>query len=65
MSRLTQDGTVELVSRNQILRREQRGQGNDKMPIFHVQLTPSRIVNLITYPVARYSCHMMCDHTVN
>ena len=40
MKRLTQDGTAETVSRDQILRRE-RGQGN-----FMVQLTTSRIVNL-------------------
>ena len=41
MSRLTRDGTAELVSRDQILRRE-RGQGN----IFPVQLTKCRIGNL-------------------
>ena len=28
MDRLTQDGTAEPVSRDQVLRREQRGQGN-------------------------------------
>ena len=41
MSRLTRDGTVETVSRDQILRHE-RGQGK----IFPVQLTTSRIGNL-------------------
>ena len=42
MSRLTRDGTAELVSRDQILRHA-RGQGNI---IFPVQLTTSRIGNL-------------------
>ena len=42
MSRLTQDGTAEPVSRDQILRHA-RGQGNI---IFPVQLTTSRIGNL-------------------
>ena len=32
MSRLTRDGTAEPVSRDQILRREQRGQGNIHFP---------------------------------
>ena len=32
MSRLTRDGTAEPVSRDQILRREQRGQGNIYFP---------------------------------
>ena len=41
MSRLTRDGTVETVSRDQILRHE-REQGK----IFPVQLTTSRIGNL-------------------
>ena len=43
MSRLTRDGTAEPVSRDQILRHA-RGQGNI---IFPVQLTTSRIGNLI------------------
>ena len=43
MSRLTRDGTAEHVSRDQILRHA-RGQGNT---IFPVQLTTSRIGNLI------------------
>ena len=42
MSRLTRDGTAELVSRDQILRHA-RGQGN---VIFPVQVTTSRIGNL-------------------
>ena len=45
MSRLTRDGTAEPVSRDQILRRA-RGQGNI---IFSVQLTTSRIGNLIRF----------------
>ena len=32
MSRLTRDGTVEPVSRDQIIRREQRGQGTINFP---------------------------------
>ena len=43
MTRLTRDGTAEPVSRDQILRHA-RGQGDI---IFPVQLTPSRIGNLI------------------
>ena len=43
MGRLTRDGTAELVSRDQILRRE-RGQ---ETFVFPVQLTTSRIGNLI------------------
>ena len=42
MSRLTRDGTVEPISRDQIIRRE-RGQGYIYFPR---QLTTSRIVNL-------------------
>ena len=42
MSKLTQDGTAELVSRDQILRRKRR-QGNIH---FAVQLITSRIGNL-------------------
>ena len=42
MSRLTRDGTAETVSRDQLLRRE-RGQ---RIIIFPVQLTTSRIGNL-------------------
>ena len=44
MSRLTRNGTVEPVSRDQVLRRE-RGQGNIHFD-FLVQLTTSRIDNL-------------------
>ena len=37
------DGTAEPVSQDQILRREQRGQGNIHFP---VQLTTNRVANL-------------------
>ena len=43
MSRLTWDGTAELVSRDQILRRVN---GDREISIFPVQLTTSRIGNL-------------------
>ena len=43
MSRLTQDGTVEPVSRDQILRRER---GSREIYIFPVQLTTRRVGNL-------------------
>ena len=43
MSRLTRDGTAEPVSRDQLLRREQRGQ---EMFNFHDHLTTSRVGNL-------------------
>ena len=48
MSRITRDGTAEIVSRDKILRRE-RGQGN---------------INFLCSadPVDPYSCYM-CDHT--
>ena len=42
MNRLTRDGTAELVSRDQVLRRD-RGQGKI---VFLVQLTTSRMGNL-------------------
>ena len=55
MSMLTRDGTVERVSRDQLLRRE-RGQGKKH---FHVQLTTSRIDNF-----SLYSAVCICyDHT--
>ena len=41
MSRLTRDGTAELVSRDEILRREQGQEKN----MFPVQLTTNRIDN--------------------
>ena len=56
MSRLTQDGTAEPVSRDQILRRE-RGQGNI---IFFCSADHEQDWQL--YPVDPYSCYM-CDHT--
>ena len=58
MSRLTWDGTVEPVSRDEILRRE-RGQ---EMLILPVQLTTSRIGNLtrlihtLAICVTRHTC---------
>ena len=56
MSRLTQDGTAEPVSRNQIIRRE-RGQGDMNFPCSgdHEQ-------DWQPYPVDPYSCYM-CEHT--
>ena len=56
MSRLTRDGTVEPVSRDQILRRE-HGQGNIIFPCLadHKQ-------DWQPDPVDPYICYM-CDHT--
>ena len=56
MRRLTRDGTAELVSRDQILRRE-CGQGNIYFPCpaDHEQ-------DWQPYPVDPYSCYI-CDHT--
>ena len=56
MSKLTRDGTAELVSRDQILRRE-RGQGN-----IAFTCSANREQNWQPYPVDPYSCYM-CDHT--
>ena len=56
MSRLTRDGTAELVSRDQILRHE-RGQGNI---IF--SCSADHVQDWQPYPVDPYSCYM-CDHT--
>ena len=56
MSRLTRDGTAELVSRNQILRRE-RGQGN-----IHFLCSADHEQDWQPYPVDPYSSYM-CDHT--
>ena len=56
MSRLTRDGTAELVSRDQILRRE-RGQGNIDFPC-----SPDHEQDWQPYSVDPYSCYM-CDHT--
>ena len=57
MSRLTRDGTAEPVSRDQILRREQRGQGN-----IHFPYSADHVQDWQPYPVDPYSCYM-CDHT--
>ena len=56
LSRLTRDGTVEPVSRDQILRRE-RGQGN-----FHFLCSADHVQDWQPYPVDPYFCYM-CDHT--
>ena len=56
MSRLTQDGTAEPVSRGQILRHE-RGQRN-----FHFFCSADHVQDGQTYPVDPYS-YYMCDHT--
>ena len=57
MRRLTRDGTVELVSRDQILRRG-RGQGNFFFPVLnsadHVLQDWQR------YPVDPSSCYILC-----
>ena len=57
MSRLTRDGIVEPVSRDQILRRER---GHREMPIFSVQLITNRIGNLtpsiLTLAIYLYVC---------
>ena len=58
MSRLTRDGTAELVSRDQILSRE-RGQGNTNFPC-----SADHAQDWLSYPVDPYSCYM-CDHTQN
>ena len=56
MSRLTRDGTAELVSRDQILRHE-RGQGN-----IHFSCSAYPVQDWQPYPVELYSCYM-CAHT--
>ena len=56
MSRLTRDGTAELVSRDEILRRE-RGHGK-----FHFSLFSSPRAGLAIYPVDPYSAET-ADHT--
>ena len=58
MSRLTQDGTAEPVSRDQTLRREQRGQGNTHFPS-----SADHAQDWQPYPIDPYSCYMLCDHT--
>ena len=56
MSRLTRDGTVETVSRDQILRRE-RGQGKVNFPCSADHVQDGQL-----YTVDPYACYM-CDHT--
>ena len=58
MSRLTRDGTAEPVSRDQILRHEQRGQGN----IHFFSCSADHVQDWQPYPVDPYFCYM-CDHT--
>ena len=57
MSRLTRDGIAEPVSRDQILRHEERGQGN-----IHFYCSADHVQDWQPYPVDPYSCYM-CDHT--
>ena len=58
MSRLTRDGTVETVSRDQILTHE-RGQGN-----IHFPCSADHEQDWQPYPVDPYTLAMcMCDHT--
>ena len=54
MSRLTRDGTVEPVSRDQILRRE-RGQGN-----INFLCSADHVQDWQPYPVDPYSCYCIC-----
>ena len=56
MSRLTRDGSAELVLRDQIPRRE-RGQGN-----IHFSCSADHEQDWQPYPIDPYSCYM-CDHT--
>ena len=58
MSRLTRDGTAEPVSRDQILRREERGQGFIDFPC-----SPDHEQDWQPYAVSPYSCYICCDHT--
>ena len=60
MSKLTRGGTAEPVSRDQILRREQRGQGNIHFP----RSSADHVQDWQPYPVDPYSCSIMCDHTL-
>ena len=56
-SNLTRDGTVEPLLRDQILRREQRGQGNIDFPC-----SADRVQEWQPYAVDPYPCYM-CDLT--
>ena len=51
MSRLTRDGTAELVSRDQILRRREHGQENINFPF-----SADHEKDWQPYPVDPYSC---------
>ena len=60
MSRLTQDGTAEAVSRDQILRHVVRGQGNIHFPCS----ADHDKQDWQPYPVDPYSTAIICDdHT--
>ena len=59
MSRLTRDGTVEPVSRDQILRRE-RGQGNSHFPC-----SADHEQDWQPYPVDAYSCYTIDVMTIH
>ena len=54
MSRLTRDGTAEPVSRDQIIRHEQRGQGN-----IHFSCSADHVQDWQPYPVDPYSCYVL------
>ena len=56
MSRLARDGTAEIVSRDQILRHEQRGHGS-----IHFPCSAEHEQDWQLYPVDPYI--YMCDHT--
>ena len=58
MSRLTWDGTAEAVSRDQIILRRERGQGNGYNPC-----SDDHEQDWQPYPVDPYSSCYMCDHT--
>ena len=58
MSRLTRDGTAEPVSRDQILRHEQRGQGN-----IHFSCSVDHVQDWQPYPVDPYSFRENSEHT--
>ena len=59
MDRLTQDGTAEPVSRDQILRRE-RGQGN-----IHFPCSADHVQDWQPKPVDPYSCYMCDNNTIH
>ena len=58
MGGLTQDGTAEHVSRDQIFRRERRGQG-----VNHFSCSADHEQDWQPYPVDPYCCAESADHT--